>query len=192
MWGIMWRGGSHMFWGGEGGLQPGAWAAPRAGPRSSEGKAVERFSICLSGCQPQGLGWSLIVCIWEAQRPHCVCTRSQRQSPRLVRRGRWAGRSLGWGARWEGQVHLASDTGANWPERWALDLPSVPPSLPAMASPAPSTWVSQRGQTPSAAASHSPAPPAHPACFSFTDPLLPEQPRWLPTSCFKSALHQGR
>lgn len=96
--GIMW-GGGHMFWGGEGGLQPRAWAAPRAGPRPSEGKAVERFSICLSGCQPQGLGWSLIVCIWEAQCPHCVCTWSQRQSSRLVRRGRWAGRSLGLGAR---------------------------------------------------------------------------------------------
>ena len=129
MWGIM-CGGSHMFWGGEGGLKPGAWAAPRAGPGPSKGKAVERFSICLSGCQPQGLGWSLIVCIWEAQCPYCVCTWSQRQSPRLMRRGRWAGRSLGWGARWEGQVHLASDTGANWPGEMGPG-PSYRPALPA-------------------------------------------------------------
>ena len=151
---------SHMFWGGEEGLQPRTWAAPKAGPDPSEGKVVERPSIvCLSG--------SLTVCIWEAQSPHYVCTWSQRQTQG------WRGGAGGLaGAQGGGKVGGAGPSGLRYWSKLARrdgPGPSFPPSLPATALPAPSMWVSQRGQTLLAAASHSPAPPARLACSSFTD-----------------------
>lgn len=47
-----------------------------------------------------------------------------------MRRGRWAGRSPGVGGKVGGQVHLASDTGANWPGEMGPG-PSYRPALPA-------------------------------------------------------------
>lgn len=124
--------GSHMFWGGEGGLQPRTWAAPRAGPDPSEGKVVERLSIRLSG--------SLTVCIWEAQCPHYVCTWSQRQTQG------WRGGAGGLaGAQGGGKVGGAGPSGLRyWSKLARRDEPgpSFPPSLPSTALPAPSTWVS--------------------------------------------------
>lgn len=127
MWGIMCRG-SHMFWGGEGSLKPGAWAAPRAGPGPSEGKAVERFSICLSECQPQGLGWSLIV-LYLGGTMSLLCLHLEPEAePKADEEGQVGWQEPGWGQGWEGQVHLASDTGANWPGEMGPGPSYRPPS----------------------------------------------------------------
>lgn len=172
-----------MFWGGEGGLWPRTWAAPRAGPDPSEGKVVERLSIRLSVC--------LGLCLYLGGTMSSLCLHLEPEAdPRLARRGRWTGRSPGWGQSGRDRSispQILEQTGQ---ERWAW---TFLPALSACHGTASTQHVGDPAWTHPISCSLSLSrPTCMPSLLLLHRPLLPEQPRWLPTGCFKSALCQGK
>lgn len=100
---------------------------------------------------------------------YCVLHLEPEAEPKADEEGQVGWQEPGVGARWEGQVHLASDTGANWPGDgpWTF-LPSRPPCLP-WRWPAPSNvgesaWTGLRLQPLTL------LPHLHARLLSFTDP----------------------